>query len=178
MKAHFSMSQLLEQAGFVLRGANRADCIRCQGRSRGTVAFTPEVAFCHRCNWTANIVTLAREAGLLRGNSEAATAILDSLRRRAQLDVELRRFEAWRQGQIRLVCDRYRSLWKKAGQAIDVLSKFPGCDAAWSALGDFYHHEAHLSAVIDWFTFTKASVWLEVDSGPVEVFETWRQHAA
>jgi hypothetical protein len=174
----FSMAQLLKQAGFALHGATRADCIYCQGQSRGTVAFTSEVAFCHRCKWTANIVRLARESGLLRGNSRAAKAIRDSARRRAQIDSELQSFEVWRDNQISSVSDRYRSLWRKAGLAAQVLLRFPDCEAAWCALADFYHSEARLSGLFDFFTFTKASVWLEADSTPVEVFETWRRYAA
>jgi len=174
----FSMRQLLENAGFVLHGATRADCTHCQGQSRGTVAFTAEVAFCHRCKWSANIVTLAREAGLLGGNSRQAMAIRDAVRRHAQLDAELRRFETWYEGQVRSISTRYRSLWRKAAQAAHVLSKFPECNAAWCALADFYHAEARLSALFDWFMFTKASVWLEMDSTAVEVFETWRRYAA
>ncbi|MGC2765204.1 MAG: hypothetical protein WB607_06840 [Candidatus Acidiferrum sp.] len=174
----FSIVQLLEKTGFVLRGATRADCIHCQGHSRGTVAFTTEVAFCHRCKWTANIVTLAKDAGVLRGNSTAATAIRDSIRRSAHLNLELQRFDTWRQKQVRMVSVRYRSLSRNAVLAADVLAKFPECDAAWDALAEFYHTEARLLALFDWFMFTKVSTWLELDSTAVEVFATWRQHAA
>ena len=89
----FEMRLLLETAGFRVRGATRADCIRCEGQSRGTVAFTTEVAYCHRCKWTANTLTLARELGLLSGNPGAASAYREEARRRAILESEINRFE-------------------------------------------------------------------------------------
>lgn len=174
----FSMRGLLEHAGFVVRGANRADCIHCQGQSRATVAFNSEVAFCHRCKWTANVVTLAKNAGILRGGSAAAAAIRESVHRSAQINSEIQRFETWREKQIRIVSDRYRSLSQNAIRAAEVLSKSPNREAAWNALADFYHAEAYLSTLFDWFMFMKASAWLEIDSTATEVFATWRQHAA
>lgn len=84
----------------------------------------------------------------------------------------------WREGQIQSVSDRYRTLSRNAALAVKVLLKFPECDAAWCALGEFYHAEARLSSLLDWFTFAKASIWLEADSTPVEVFDTWRRYAA
>src|SRR5580700_7034695 len=95
------MRGLLEQAGFRVRGATRADCIHCEGHSRGTVAFTHAVAFCHRCKWTANTLTLARELGLLRGNTQGISAIREEARRRLALGDEIKRFEAWRDARIR-----------------------------------------------------------------------------
>jgi hypothetical protein len=174
----FSLQRLLEKAGFVLRGANRADCIHCPGHSRGTVSFTSEVAFCHRCKWTANIVTLAREAGMLRANSHAARAIQDSTSRRSQFDSELQQFEAWRGNQIRLITERHRSLWRNVAQASKVLITFPECEPAWCTLAEFYHSQACLSAILDWLMFAKASNWLEADSTVVEVYESWRRYAA
>ena len=171
------MPELLERAGFRVRG-RRADCARCEGHSRGTVSFTDEVAFCHRCKWRANIVTLARELGLLKGEPQAVSAFHEEVRRRAHLETEIKPFETWREDKIREVSDRYRSLPKAAILAGDVLTKFPDCEAAWGALARFYHAQAQLSAAFDWLMFTKASIWLEEDSTPVEVFEAWRSHAA
>jgi len=69
-------------------------------------------------------------------------------------------------------------LSRNAVLAANVLTKFPECDAAWDVLAEFYQAEARLLALFDWFMFTKASTWLELDSTAVEVFATWRQHAA
>lgn len=172
-----SMPELLKRAGFQVRG-KRADCARCEGRSRGTVSFTDEVAFCHRCKWRSNTVTLARELGLLQGNPQAASAFREEARRRAHLVAQIKPFEAWRAVKIREVSDRYRSLSKAALLAGDVLAKFPDCEEAWYALARFFHTEAQLSAAFDWLMFTKVSVWLEEDSIPAEVFEVWRSRAA
>jgi hypothetical protein len=172
------MRDLLDRAGFRVHGASRADCIHCEGHSNGTVAFTVEVAYCHRCKWTANALTLARELDLLRGNPEAASAFREEARRRADGEDEIKRFEAWRDTRIREVSNRHRSLSRAAVHAENVLSKFSDCEEAWDALARFYHARGRLSAVFDWLMFTKASVWLEEDATLVEVFETWSSHAA
>jgi hypothetical protein len=174
----FDMPSLLERAGFRLRGTTRADCVHCEGRSWGTVSYTNELAFCHRCKWRANTITLARELGLLQGDNRAVSAFREEARRRAHLEAEIKRFEAWRDALICEVSDRYRALSRAAVRAEEVLRESPGCDEAWQHLAQFYGARAQLSAAFDWLVFTKASVWLEVDSTPVEVFETWRGHAA
>jgi hypothetical protein len=173
-----NMRSLLLAAGFRLRGATRADCIHCGGQSRATVAFTAEVAFCHRCKWTANTLMLARELGLLHGNPGAVSFFHEEARRRASVEGEIRRFDAWRESKIRQVSDKCRQLSRAAVIAENVLARFPDCEEAWGALARFYHAEAQLSAAFDWLMFTKASVWLEEDSTPVELFDAWRGHAA
>lgn len=174
----FEMRFLLEAAGFRVRGATRADCAHCEGHSRGTVAFTVEVAFCHRCQWRANALTLARELGLLSANPEMASQCREEARRRARLDTEIKRFDAWREGRIREVSNRHRSLSRVAIKASDVLTRFPDSEDAWDVLARFYHAAAQLCAAFDWLMFTKVSVWLESDSSPVEVFELRRSRAA
>lgn len=123
------MPDLLNRAGFRVRG-RRADCVHCEGHSRGTVSFTDEVALCHRCKWTANTLTLIRVLGLLRGNPEAASAFREDARRRAGQDAEIKRFETWRVSRIREVSNRYRSLSNAALLAGDVLAKYPECEEA------------------------------------------------
>jgi hypothetical protein len=174
MIATFELASLLEQAGFRLRG-RRAECIHCQGRSRWTVSFTPEVAFCHRCKWTANVVTLARELGLLEGNPELRERLLREASERGRRKAEEEKFDAWRGERIREVSARRRSLWRNAGLAEQVLKKYRDCEPAWDALARWYHAEARLSATLDYLTFTKASPWLESDSIPEQVLEMWRQ---
>jgi len=174
----FDMRSLLEAAGFGVRGTARADCLHCQGHSRGTVAFTKEVAYSHRCQWTANALTLTRELGLLRGNPEVVSTFREKARLRERLYVEIKPFETWRDARIREVSDLYHSRSRAAVHAGEVLGRFPDCEPAWDALARFYHAEALLSAAFDWLTFTKVSAWLEEDSTPFEVFEMWRRHAA
>jgi len=165
------LPSLLEKAGFRLRG-RRAECIHCQGHSHWTVSFTPEVAFCHRCKWTANVVMLARELGF----SEEALCQVRTESSERQADAE--KFEAWRKRSIRELSARYRSLRRKAGQAHEVLQKYPDCEPAWDALARWYHEEARLSASLDYLSCTKASCWLEMDSSREEVLEMWRQGVA
>ncbi len=175
---HLKMQWLLETAGFRVRGATRADCIHCAGHSKGTIAFTGEVAFCHRCKWRANTITLARELGLLHGNPEVVSSFREKVRMRTRLDAQINPFETWRDAKIREVSGRYRSLSRGAVLATVILAKFPDCEPAWAALARFYQAEAKLLAAFDWLVFARVSEWLEEDSTPVEVFETWRRHAA
>jgi hypothetical protein len=172
------MRTLLERAGLRIRGATRADCTHCEGRSRGTVSFTSEVAFCHRCKWQANKSTLARDLGLLCGNPEAASAFREEARVRERLHAEIKPFENWRDAKIRHISERYRLLARVAIRASEVLLHMPDCDEAWDALARFYHAEAQLSAAFDWLIFAKASVWIEADSSAAKVYETWRSDVA
>ncbi len=137
-----TMPDLLERAGFTLRGAKRADCAHCSGSSRGTVSFTDEVAYCHRCHWTANMVTLARQAGVARDRTPSSnSAALKRAATRARAngpapvgaafrpasqpadlarqrrEALLREFEAWRQQRIRELSDLYNALYRGAQRA-------------------------------------------------------------
>lgn len=92
------MPELLERAGFRLRGRNRADCIHCSGRARLTVSFTDEVAYCHRCAWKANTVTLAKELGI-SGNGHQKLSADEQLERARELARArvIEKFEEWRE---------------------------------------------------------------------------------
>jgi len=57
----FDITALLEQAGARPRG-NRFDCSKCGGVR--SITHTDECFFCHKCHWTGNTVTLARELGI------------------------------------------------------------------------------------------------------------------
>ena len=175
--AGFDMRSLLERAGFVIRG-KRADCIHCSGRRGGTVSFSNEMAHCHRCKWSANAITLARDLDLLKGDSQAARALREKAEQRRRFNSQIKPFEEWREASIHSVSDNYRALSQAAVRAEAVLRMFPNCEEAWDAMARFYHAEARLSTAFDWLMFTKASNWLETDSKPVEAFETWRRYAA
>ncbi len=168
------MHHLLARSGFRIRSAKRADCARCMGRSRGTVSYTEEVAFCHRCAWKANTAALARELGLL-GNDPAIRARLRAeAQRRARLEQPLDAFETWREARIRKISGEYYALSRTAVQAAAVLRTSRECEQAWDTLARFYHPEARLSAAFDFLMFAKASAWLETDSTPTVVFTLWR----
>jgi hypothetical protein len=168
------MRDLLERGGFGIRSATRADCAYCRGRSRGTVAFTDTLAFCHRCHWKANRADLARQLGLLRTDSETHRKLRQLTRHRRAIESTLASFECWYETRLRELTTRYRALGRQAALARHVLAHYPDCDPAWSALARYYHNEARLCAMIDWLAFTKASTWLQHDSTPSEVFSAWR----
>ncbi len=146
-----SFAELLRQVGFHIRGW-RADCIHCEGHSRLTVSFTNEVAYCHRCQWTANVRTLSRELGL----------------RLAPLTREVRekherneRFTGWVNTCNTILVRRLRHLTRRAELAKNVLAILPDFEPAWTALADFYHAEAELCGALDVLAFEKMSPWLE-----------------
>jgi len=168
------MLDLLARAGFRIRSATRADCTRCTGHSQGTVSYTEDLAFCHRCRWTSNAVALARELGLLGNDSTIRARLRAEAQRRERLEQPVHAFESWREARIRVISDQYYPLSRAAIQAAAVLRRSPGCEPAWDALARFHHSEARLSAGFDFLMFTRASAWLETDSTPAEVFRLWR----
>src|SRR5215472_9957614 len=106
------MPQLLQRAGFRVAG-NRADCGRCTGGSRRTVSFNHEVAHCHRCQWSGNRVTLARELGLL-SDPGSRQALRREREWRERMEEPIRAFEKWRDEELRSTTDEYRLLSRRA----------------------------------------------------------------
>jgi hypothetical protein len=171
----FTMTALLERAGCVLRGRNRADCIHCSGKSRGTVAYTNELAFCHRCHWKTNTRILARELGLLSDDPEARARFAAEDRVRKQRQRIAAQFEDWRNEHIDKLTTQHRERFHESGLAIAVLREFPDCDAAWQTLADYYDAESRLLRGFDFLMCAKASPWLEQDAKVTDVFAAWQQ---
>jgi len=92
----------------------------------------------------------------------------------ARSHAEEEEFDRWRDGLIRRANAEYRSLWRNAGLAEDVLRKFPDCEPAWSALARWYHAEARLTSILDFLLFNKVTDYLEVPSNRQSVMEFWR----
>jgi hypothetical protein len=173
-----AMRDLLEQAGFAIRSATRADCVHCTGSSRGTVALTDALAFCHRCHWKANRIGLARQLGLLAADRDTERKLRPETRHRQAIESTLAAFECWREARLREVTDCYRPLARQGALAHRVLQRWPDCEPAWHTLARLYHTEVVLLRVLDFLSFAKASIWLERDSTPAEVFRVWRGVAA
>ena len=174
------MRSLLGQAGFRIRGSTRADCVHCEGHSRGTVAFTAEVAYCHRCKWSANQVMLARELGLLSSGPAMRQALNREREQRERLEVPIRAFERWRDGELRRVTDAYRVLTRQAALGESVLRIYPDCGPAWDALANFYHRQVVLAAGLDRLSCAKISDYLEAPYTIEQLFREWmtKAHAA
>jgi hypothetical protein len=177
MISQLNMEMLLRETGFRIRG-KRADCQYCTGRSRLTVSFTDEVAYCHRCNWKSNSFTLSKERVLLDENSAAAEIFQREQRERRIFRVEIAALEQWLDSNYWRVADRYRLLGHAAQKARTFLQENPNDETAWEALASFYHWESKLAAAMDYLTFAKASQWLESDSHPSELFLAWRENVA
>ena len=171
-----SLPAQLKMTGFRIRSATRADCVRCTGRSGGTVSYNKEVAHCFRCDWGANWLTLARDLGVLLSDPPTLLQLREEARRRAKIEDLIGEFDVWREARIRHVSDRLRRLSRAALLAEKVLRRFPECDEAWEALAEYYHEKPRLCGYLDFLCFTKASEWLETDSTSVEVFTMWRLH--
>lgn len=172
-----NMRELLERKGCVIRG-RRADCTNCIGGSRGTVSFTDEVGYCHRCAWRANVRTLSRELGLLTEDPEARRRFAAEQRERERKQRVIDSFEQWQNSELRKSSDRYREFARKAEIAKLALRYFPGWEQAWEVLAAFYHAEAALSRRMDFLICAKASPWLSSDAAVMDVFETWQKKAA
>lgn len=163
------MAELLQRAGFRLRGRNRADCIHCHGRSTATLSFNTNVAHCFRCHWKANIISLGRQLGIAR----SSLAFVPERERRHRRIIAS--FGGWRDGHIRRISGQLRQLGCQAARAAKVLETYPDCEPAWVALERFYHREAELHRQLDWLCCTKASCWLYTDSKILDVFEAWEK---
>lgn len=150
-----TLPNLLEHAGFRIRG-RRADCPYCQAEGgshgRGTVSFTDEVAFCHRCKWTRNIRTLSRE---LHVSVPPETYEQRQAREREAL------FAQWTNTCHMILVRHLRQLNERAELAKKILDQIQDFEPAWDALADFYHNEASLFAALDTLAFEKVSPWLD-----------------
>ena len=87
-QTQYDISQLLMRAGATLRGNHRADCPKC-GKRR-TISHTHEVFTCHEatCDFRGNVVTLAKELGLLKPLSPREAGDLKRTRERARRAAE------------------------------------------------------------------------------------------
>jgi hypothetical protein len=157
------MHTLLQEAGYRISG-NRADCRNCRGGSRLTVSFTSEVAYCHRCHWTANAAILAKGLG-------KSVEPLSPEKRKAK--AKAARFGEWVDAQHNQVASQYRYLGRMSAIARAVLVRFPDCEPAWCALARFYHSEARLARMLDVLSFEKVSPWLETPTTPINLFQKW-----
>lgn len=173
-KLAFSMRELLERAGFRLRGRNRADCIHCSGHAVATVGFSDEVMHCFRCGAKANIFTLAKQLGLLAADPESIRRWQEEARQREARQRIIRRFDAWREAHITKYCEELRRLGRSAAIATDVLALYPDCEPAWDAFARYCHREGELQRALAFLTCAKVSPWLEKNYTISEVFDFWR----
>jgi hypothetical protein len=148
-----SLQSLLLSAGFNVRG-KRADCAYCSGSARLTVSFNNEVAFCHRCKWTANRYQLAKGLG---------QAV--SPRKIGNAEIRKKKFFDWLSLRYRQMANLERMTVRKARLALSVLEKYPDCEPAWTALARFYHVERYLRI---FFEAAQDRV------GRLELYRAWR----
>jgi len=140
------------------------------------VSYTAEVAYCHRCGWSANQTTLARELELLPLSPLARKEMRREQECRERLEAPIRAFEKWRDERLRLAIDKNRRLLRLAVLAEGVLKTYPDCEPAWDALANFYHFQAEIVGAIDRLSCAKLSDYLESPS-ITELFLEWRATA-
>lgn len=150
-----SMGELLVRAGSRIRSKTRADCVQCSGHSHSTVSFTRTVAFCHRCKWTRNIPTLAREVGLLHVDPALRATLDREAQERRQLyglAVELGDAVRIAESEARREIWELASLRRRTGQRLRELSdgdpeKLSGeAELCWDALQFVADHELRAHA--------------------------------
>jgi hypothetical protein len=124
-----TLATLLEGAGFRVR-RSRADCPHCQGHARSTVAFSEAkgVAFCHRCHWKTSKRALAKRRGI-----EIPT------RRPGLAKARTRTFRRWLSKITWAMANEERRRTRRTELAKIALSFYPGHEAAWAALAEWYH---------------------------------------
>jgi hypothetical protein len=148
-----SIQNLLTTAGFRVSG-RRADCAKCTGSARLTVSFNDDVAFCHRCKWSANCYQLAKGLGQTVSPHKIGRA-----------EVRKKRFFAWLSLRYGQMADLERLTVRKARLALSVLAKYPDCEEALGALARRYHTERQLDI------FFEAA---QDKIGRLELYKAWR----
>lgn len=162
-----SFEELLQLAGFTLRGKNRASCAHCAGHDRSTVAFSNRHAHCFRCGWKSTYLKLARELKII---GEKITPE-DRLKLKEIQQQEKRRaqFLAWQNKKLKIVLMKLTRLRIRAKFAAKRLRRDSENELLWSVLARFYHEESNLNMALDFFSMTSISNWLEQDSTPKEL---------
>lgn len=148
------LSDLLARVGFRVCSATRADCV-CPGRSRMTIAFHDDVAYCHRCHRSWRRQSLLRELGLLATDPKSADRRRAEARETARLQAigeRLRQAEKRVLGRAKENLQSLLAIWRNAGDRLAALhagapEHFPGeTEFAWDALQFVADHQARASA--------------------------------
>jgi hypothetical protein len=148
--------EVLEQAGFVLRG-RRATCPYCEGRRGSTVAITSDLYYCHRCHRGGHIRSLARQLG----------HTLPPLRLR-KANIPKAQFRTWLFEKMQELGDEERRLSCRAEWAKAALRFYPDMEEAWTALALWYHREPYFR--IFWESASHKI-------GRFNLYRHWRKHA-
>jgi hypothetical protein len=164
-----SLRDLLERSGFKIRGRNRADCVHCEGGSRGVVSFNSDVWHCFRCGRAGNTRTLARALGL------ALPPVAEEIFKRREREEE---FCEW----LDILHERLASVWRELGQqaeiAKQILAHWPDEELAWEALADFYHSQADFEAAFEFLSCEKVPRYLEQPMTRAKLFAAFEEAVA
>ena len=135
-QTQYAIPEPLTRAGATLRGRNRADCPRCQ--KKRTVSHTHELFNCHEatCDFRGNVVTLAKELGLLKPLSPREAEELRRTRERARAAAEELSYRL-RERRLTLQ-EEHRQLLTIYHAAVDRLNRNRQDEIGWSLLAHFY----------------------------------------
>ena len=120
---------------------NRADCPKCEGRSRLTMSVNPDFAYCFRCSFSIQFRKLAPELETPEQKGERARE---------------REFREWLDCLYWIFSDQLIRLSMIAYAAKRPLAISPNDDHAWEELRAFYDAEPHLMAALDQLSVEKS----------------------
>lgn len=152
VRAAVKVPAVLRALGVILRPSHRTDCPFCKGHSTGTLSYTAEVFFCHRCHEAGDVFTLLQRAhgydfkAALRDAADLAgvplrsqrpaerAAMLKRKRQRERAERAARRLEAAERRMRLAFAEESRSIarnQKMAGERLAALyrsdvERFPG----------------------------------------------------
>ncbi len=172
------MRDLLQLAGNRIRSATRADCTRCPGSSTGTVAYTDQVAYCHRCQWRANRVMLERELGLRpanRGRGRKPTPAEQAAAERRRLaEAEIAALEAWLEWKLREIAQEEQFLLELKPRLSLALDDHPENDALWDALAFVIRRLRELDAEWEFYFREKLPQYRETRATVADIHRAFR----
>ncbi len=128
-----------------------------------------DVAYCHRCGWTGNTRTLSRKLGI---------AVAPETPEQREARALANDFAEWRGICQQILNRQFHILGHKAALAKEVLARYPECEAAWSALKNFYHNEIQLCGALDVLSYEKVPRWLGQPMSKDKLFRTFEEGEA
>ncbi len=125
-----------------------------------TVSFTDEVAYCHRCHWTANLAQLSWDCGI-------RVPVPTETREQSQARTTVANFQRWLSKRYGEAAKQEYHMARQAKLAGEVLARFPDEESAWDALARWFHKRRSLEAFFE---------LAQCRSGRIELFKLWVSH--
>ncbi|MGH9795763.1 MAG: hypothetical protein ACRD5G_13405 [Candidatus Acidiferrales bacterium] len=184
------MRDLLQLAGNRIRSATRADCTRCPGSSTGTVAYTDQVAYCHRCGWGANRAMLERELGLRRVGAgprarprslcapagrqpHRAISKTSQEERRLRIEALAAAMLTWLECSVSELAWRHAEVNSCIRRTGALLRRHPQCARLWKLLAVFYERMRRLEEEWEFYFREPLPAYLDHAATLEELLAAW-----